>query len=458
MKTKEFPALSENFAIKTSKKEIILLDLVNGKGYELDLSQLEFVRLLNGENSVEEIIGWYIESREEAIALLESLRSMEVIDIQKERGVVNLKEVIAKDGIKLQDLHLEITSRCNMRCLHCYQGDCFPISNNLTLQEIKKVIAEAGKMGAENIGISGGEPLLLIEQLGGIISYIESNNMRFSALFTNGLIVDEKLIDIISNCRSSPTIFVSLDSITPEGMEFRGINNKQKESLETILSNIKKMTDNGIRVAINTTLNKHNIGSLADMHETIIALGVIAWRIGFPKKTGFFVKNNDEFGADFQEMLKRSLELVKHHRKKESALDLQIEYLYRKEFLEPGGLSPIDDETRTCDYEGRADSCCVKPDGSVSSCAYISAPLGNIRENSLYKIWNSPEMRRRKGLRVKDVSECRSCELRKYCGAGCRMNSYFINKDYFNAKDNDSCKAVKFFVEKVKPYLETIKN
>lgn len=459
MKTKEFPVLSENFTIKTSKEEIILLDLVNGNRYELDLSQLEFVRLLNGENSLKEILEKYNKSSKEAIDLLENLKSIEAVKIQKEkRATFSTEVVIDNGGNKLQDLHLEITSRCNMRCLHCYQGDCYPISNNLTLQEIKNVISEAKKMGVENIAISGGEPLLLIEQLDEIIRCIEDNCMRFSALFTNGLLVDKKLANIILTCRSKPTIFVSLDSITPEGMKFRGINNKQKKSLKTILSNIKKLTNNGIRVAVNTTLNKYNIGNLADMYEIINTLGIISWRIGFPKKTGFFVENSDEFGMDFQEMLEKSLELIKYHHKREGALDLQVEYLYRKEFLRPDGLSLIDDETRTCDYEGRADSCCVKPDGSVSSCAYVSIPLGNIRENSLSEIWNSSEMRKVKNLRVKDVSECKECELRKYCGAGCRMNAYFINKDYFNAKDNDSCKAVRFFVEKVKPYMETTNN
>lgn len=442
---------------KHPPKEIILLDLARGDRYELDPSQLEFIRLLNGENSLKDILEKYNESSKEAIALLENLRSIEAVAIQKEMEVVSSTEVVVNNGIKLQDLHLEITSRCNMRCLHCYQGDCFPISNNLTLQEIKDVIAEARKMGVENISISGGEPLLLIEQLDEITKYIENNGMRFSALFTNGILVDEKLINIILNCRSKPTIFVSLDSITREGMEFRGISNKQKESLEIILSNIKKLTSNSILVAINTTLNKYNIESLADMYETISALNVIAWRIGFPKTTGFFVKNSVEFSANFQKMLDESLKLIKYHHKR-NILELQIEYLYRKEFLRPNRLSPIDDETRTCDYEGRADSCCVKPDGSVSSCAYVSIPLGNIRESSLSEIWNSSEMRKRKNLRVKDVSKCKECELRKYCGAGCRMNAYFINKDYFDAKDNDSCKAVGFFVKKVKPYLKTMNN
>ena len=63
-------------------------------------------------------------------------------------------------------------------------------------------------------------------------------------------------------------------------------------------------------------------------------------------------------------------------------------------------------------------------------------------------------MRKFKEIKIEDVNECKDCDLRQYCATGCRINAFFINGDYYNAKDDYACKAVAFFVDKVMPYLK----
>jgi radical SAM protein with 4Fe4S-binding SPASM domain len=91
----------------------------------------------------------------------------------------------------------------------------------------------------------------------------------------------------------------------------------------------------------------------------------------------------------------------------------------------------------------------------VVSCAYCTdIPIGNIRTNSLEKIWHSQQMQNIKNIRVCDVKECRECPMRNVCGTGCRINAYFLHKDFLNAKDDYACAAIKFFIEEVKPLLK----
>src|SRR4030042_1207561 len=62
------------------------------------------------------------------------------------------------------DVSLELTYRCNNRCVHCY---CNLPSNNtkaleeeLTTEEIKKILNELSSMGSLWLLITGGEPIL----------------------------------------------------------------------------------------------------------------------------------------------------------------------------------------------------------------------------------------------------------------------------------------------------------
>jgi len=150
------------------------------------------------------------------------------------------------------------------------------------------------------------------------------------------------------------------------------------------------------------------------------------------------------------------LKLIKYHFEKESiekqGFDLQIEYLFRKELLENLELLSVD--AFVCDYEGKRQSCCIKPNGDVTSCAfYTDFPLGNVLKQPLKTIWYSETMQKMKNVRIQDIEDCKSCSLSPLCAAGCRANAIFLHGSE-NSKDDDACVAVKFFSEKVAPFFQ----
>ena len=64
-------------------------------------------------------------------------------------------------------------------------------------------------------------------------------------------------------------------------------------------------------------------------------------------------------------------------------------------------------------------------------------------------------MRNLKEMKIKSVTECRECNLLSLCGTGCRANAFFLNNDFFNAKDSFACNAVKFFKEEIYPLVNS---
>jgi sulfatase maturation enzyme AslB (radical SAM superfamily) len=79
--------------------------------------------------------------------------------------------------------------------------------------------------------------------------------------------------------------------------------------------------------------------------------------------------------------------------------------------------------------------------------------VGNIGEQSLESIWYSKIMREIKDIRICDVKECQSCSLSSLCATGCRANAIFLHGSK-EARDDDACAAVKFFIERVTPLLK----
>ncbi|MBU2577010.1 MAG: radical SAM protein [Nanoarchaeota archaeon] len=448
--------LSKNVALKSSKKEKILLNLITGEKYELDEEQYDFILQCDGNSTIEDFVSEYDqESKKVVLKFIDRLKRMGAINLGESSPRVIYTNVVPE--LRLQLVHLEATSCCNMKCVHCYQGEMYPAKDNLNIGEVISLIRTMQIMQVDSLSISGGEPFIDSKTFE-IVNCAEEHDIRISSFFTNGVLLNEQMIARIVAMKSKPTLYVSVDSITSEGMSFRGLNcSKEAEKIiDKIVENIKILVDSDVRVVVNTVINSHNIDDLKRMHERMKKLCVKSWRVGYPKNTGFLI-NNQEFVVDFDKMIQASFDLLQYHLTEGQPFDLQIEYLYRRELIE--NLEKVDDEDFVCDYETKRESCCIKPNGDVVVCAYCNhMPLGNIRKQSLWDIWYSDAMQSIKNTRVKDVGECVGCELRSLCAAGCRANAYFLNGDFKNGKDDYACKAVGFFKNNVIPLLVNQKN
>lgn len=138
----------------------------------------------------------------------------------------------------LDFLWLEITSRCNNRCLHCYadsgpalQQDCVPHERWLTL------ISEAREQGATALQLIGGEPLLyprwreLVVKAGEeAYDYIE--------IFTNATLIDDDCIDFFKqhNLHIATTIYAASAAIHDQVTGNRGSFDKTMEAIKKILA------------------------------------------------------------------------------------------------------------------------------------------------------------------------------------------------------------------------------
>ena len=135
-----------------------------------------------------------------------------------------------------------ITSNCNLHCAGCYSRanhattDCAP-KDQLTFEEWQKVFEEANELGISFILLAGGEPMLrrdVIEAAGDI------RNILFP-IFTNGVLLDEKYMDLLERKRNLiPIISIeggkeSTDSRRGQGVYDRIIRNMDRLSSSNLI-------------------------------------------------------------------------------------------------------------------------------------------------------------------------------------------------------------------------------
>ncbi len=126
--------------------------------------------------------------------------------------LADLLDRLFRKKVKARFLYLEVTHRCNLRCISCYTGAGHEKSDSLTLEQRKSVVRQAKAMGVRTVSLSGsGEPLLYPD-LFELIDYIRSLDMAV-VVFTNGTLLDAHTAEFL--LRRQVVTYVKLFSLDP---------------------------------------------------------------------------------------------------------------------------------------------------------------------------------------------------------------------------------------------------
>ncbi|KMP12396.1 hypothetical protein UR09_01320 [Candidatus Nitromaritima sp. SCGC AAA799-A02] len=99
---------------------------------------------------------------------------------------------------KLEFLWLEITNRCNLRCVHCYAGSepTQPLTSLMKLKDWCRVLVEAASLGCRKVQFIGGEPTVY-PHIRKLISEAREIGFDFIEVYTNGTNLNEKLCSFL---------------------------------------------------------------------------------------------------------------------------------------------------------------------------------------------------------------------------------------------------------------------
>jgi len=156
-----------------------------------------------------------------------------------------------------------LVRRCNLACQHCYSVSAdrdFP--GELSTDEVFAVMADLRAFGVPALILSGGEPLLRPD------IYEIADRAKalgfYTALSTNGTLVDEANIDRIADARFD-YVGISLDGRRERHDRFR----RQAGAFDRSLAALRLCRDRAIKVGVRFTLTQDNAGDLPWLLETI---------------------------------------------------------------------------------------------------------------------------------------------------------------------------------------------
>jgi radical SAM protein with 4Fe4S-binding SPASM domain len=161
---------------------------------------------------------------------------------------------------------LELTRRCNLRCVHCYLGPqarvCADPRREMTTAQVVGIIDQIVAAGCLDLLITGGEPLLR-RDFPEVYRHAKLAGLRVT-VFTNGTLVTDRLVDLFRDLPPQ-IVEISLYGATPETYErITGVAG----SYRRCLAGIERLRDAGIRLGLKTmlmTLNQHEFEAIEAM-------------------------------------------------------------------------------------------------------------------------------------------------------------------------------------------------
>ncbi|MFP3946701.1 MAG: radical SAM protein [Archaeoglobaceae archaeon] len=143
------------------------------------------------------------------------------------------------------------TSRCNLRCIHCY-ANAGSVSDELSTEEAKAFLDDLSEMKIPLMIFSGGEPIMR-RDLCELASHITSRGIMCS-LSTNGTLIDEDTAQKLKECGVS-YVGVSIDGEAETNDKFRGVNGAFDKAFQGLLNS----RNAGIMTGIRFTVTRYNV-------------------------------------------------------------------------------------------------------------------------------------------------------------------------------------------------------
>ena len=319
-------------------------------------------------------------------------------------------------------LHLEITGKCNLSCVHCYNkkyNNKEIIEQELSHKKWLKIIREANQLDCKRFTISGGEPLMYADARFEFLTELIRECKAPVILLTNGHLLTSVRLQELERLNNLLAIRLSLDGLRSHN-RFR-IGSDYREILQKI--RIIRETTN-LKVAVVTMLNKRNMGELVGLYRELKSLKIDRWNIDIPFYAGNYREGIKGFGQrNFKEIIRKIGELIKIYIGDNKPFQIGIVNIYKSE-LAVVPYESFDFNSHPCSY---SDIVCVKPNGDINVCAALDLRLSNIKEDgSLNSAVEHARVHPFYAIKIKDITQCQNCRYIKVCGSGCRADAKYF--------------------------------
>ena len=316
----------------------------------------------------------------------------------------------------LKSLQIEITDRCNERCVHCYiPNQTKDTGRTLPKDKVKDLMRQFRNMGGLRLILSGGETLLhpnLIE----LLQYGRRLDLMLF-LHTNLLILTEKQAQELGNLK----MFNVQVSLYSDKADVHDAVTGRKGSFAQTIHGLELLVKYHVPVTISCPIMRQNAHTIEGLKAYADKLGVDCYFDDIMMAQ----HNGDASNLNVRVPIENMRRLV------ERLIRL------RPEYMQAIRESRSEEELLTKKFARRMTACsimasgmCIDSDGTAYPCAGWNAmKLGNVNTSTLQELWqkgkNVDMLRHTKTV---EFPKCSKCNLHNFCDM-CPVYNFNENGD-----------------------------
>lgn len=304
-------------------------------------------------------------------------------------------------------IEVDITGRCNYRCIYCRNGDMMPFGD-MDYDVLVKLLNECKSNNIFSISLSGGEPTLH-KRFYDIVRYVGPMEIPWS-LTTNGYNIDKQLAECLSK-NNVQSIFITLTGFSDRTEEeYKGVSN----CFSRVMNAIKICLASNLPITLGYLLTHRNLSEFTHFVHFCQMYGIRA-KIMKAEPLGNAARNANFLSVSEDEYM--------------HAMAYAICVLGEKVVA---GEHDMPFEKRIC--TAGVISCVVGFDGNVYPCVNFlgnkETVCGSIKNSTLKDIWNTSIVLRNFRCPRVYAPYCNDCIMRESCGGGCRAEAYRKTGNY----------------------------
>jgi mycofactocin radical SAM maturase len=298
----------------------------------------------------------------------------------------------------------EITTRCNLSCVHCLSNSGEAQKDELSSEECRRLVDQLTALKVFQVNIGGGEPFIRKDFLD-LLQYCHEKAL-VTCVSTNGMLIDNELAGRLAKMKML-YLQLSLDGATAEINDpIRGEGTHAR-----ILQAAECLKRNQVPFSFNMVLTRQNYHQLDTVRDLAAGFGA-ELRVSRFRPSGRGKDSRSYLSPDSHQLETFAAWLEDHDlvRTGDSFFCLTSEKRRRK------GLDMCGAAKMTC---------CISPSGEVYPCAFLQEDLfsaGNVRDQSFQLMWKQAPVFSE--LRNLSVASCKTCLRFESCRGGCPAMAY----------------------------------
>jgi radical SAM protein with 4Fe4S-binding SPASM domain len=290
-------------------------------------------------------------------------------------------------------VHLDVTYRCNERCVHCYLDH--DDRGEMTTSEIKRVLDQLAQAGTFFLTFSGGEVFMRQDFLE-LVAY--ARRLLFNVkVKTNGVMIRKPQAAELRQL-GVEQLQISVYSHRPE---IHDAITKLPGSLKRTIEAIRFLKSQGLKVVVANVLMTLNATDQAGVHALARELDV-----SYTLDPTITPKIDGDTSILDLRIATSDLNAVLHNQDLVGNVE---EYC-----APPPAVSEDDRDGYSC--SAGHTSVYISPYGDVFPCVQFPLPSGNVRRQEFLDIWqNSPALSEVRSIHARDLPVCSTCNHMATC-------------------------------------------